>query len=669
MAEPQPPPAEGAIGKVMTNGNGAVDEWRLPEGPVPLHPPLSMQDLDALLPPGPILPKIVAPEARRLLAQLFANRGFTTPEVVAGVVQSAAVADEIIGQAWPPNPMQARRWIERLHLPDPHRLVTMDKAVARLRQALTAREPIIISGDYDADGLTSLALLVSFLRLVGADVRAFVPHRLEHGYGLNKAAIDKGLAEGCKLLITVDSGTSDADQVADAQAQGLDVIITDHHTLPEQLPQAIAVINPHVGDYPGEGLTGVGVAWKLCKALCMDIDDRWWRFLPGLLDLVAIGSVADVTPMVPGSEVWLLARAGIQALRCGRSRPAIKVLMEAASLHGEMRSYLDARHIGFRLGPRLNAVGRLSEMRPDAVLECLLTEDDERVRQQVVLLDRANQQRQNRERASLEEAEAELITTLDQQGELPPVLVLARADWPAGVVGLLAGKLARRYQRPVICLSGETAEMSEAGAADSSAPEVPRWWRGSGRSGGVGDLIAMLRRVHQRYSALDGTGLFLKLGGHAPAAGFTLAGERLDLLKQGLIEDVREHPLGAPPREPCEARIRRPGRSLGSQECWAALDLLTPTGPGNPEPRFYLEGAVVEDAQQVRDRPEDLRLRLRDNGRSFTVFVNGAGALQPAIRAARSVDAIVTQSVSRDKTTGEAYFGLRVESLRVGNVI
>ncbi len=670
MAESQPPPAGGSAGKVMTSGNGAVDEWRLPEGPVPLHPPLSVQDLDALLPPGLVLPKVAAPEARRLLAQLFANRGFTSPQAVAGVVQSAAVADEIIGMAWPPNPAQARRWIERLHLPDPHKLVTMDKAVARLRQALTAQEPIIISGDYDADGLTSLALLVSFLRLIGADVRAFVPHRLEHGYGLNKAAIDKGLAEGCKLLITVDSGTSDADQVADAQAQGLDVIITDHHTLPEQLPQAIAVINPHVGEYPGEGLTGVGVAWKLCKALCMDIDDRWWRFLPGLLDLVAIGSVADVTPMVPGSEVWKLSRAGIQALRCGRSRPAVKVLMEAAGLHGELRPYLDARHIGFRLGPRLNAVGRLSEMRPDAVLECLLTEDDERVRQQVVLLDRANQQRQSRERASLEEAEAELVAELDRLGELPPVLVLARADWPAGVVGLLAGRLARRYQRPVICLSGETAEMSEASSDEEAGAvsDLPRWWRGSGRSGGVGNLIAMLRRVDQRYSALDGAGLFLKLGGHAPAAGFTLAGERLDLLKQGLIEDVREHPLGPPPRDPCEAHIRRPGRSLGSQECWAALDLLTPTGPGNPEPRFYLEGSVVEDAQQVRDRPEDLRLRLRDNGRSFTVFVNGAGELLPAIRAARCVDATVTQSISRDRN-GEAYFGLRVEALRVGNVV
>jgi single-stranded-DNA-specific exonuclease len=647
---------------------GAVEEWRLPDGDVPVYPPLNMQELAALLPEGLVLRNVSASsESRRLLAQLFANRGFTTPAAIAAVVSGAEVADQIIGLSWTPNPTQAREWIERLRLPDPHQLATMGKAVERLGRALAEGERIIVSGDYDADGLTALALLVTFLKLAGADVRAFVPHRLEHGYGLNKAAIEKGLTEGCKLLITVDSGTSDAAQVAEAQAQGLDVIITDHHTLPEQLPQAVSVINPHVGGYPGEGLTGVGVAWKLCQALCMDVDERWWRFLPGLLDLVAIGSVADVTPMVPGTEVWLLARAGIQALRHGRSRPAVKVLMEAAGLHGELRPYLDARHIGFRLGPRLNAAGRLSEMRPDAALECLLTEDDDLVRQQVVLLDRANQQRQSRERASLVEAEAELVAELDRAGELPPVLVLARANWPAGIVGLLAGKLARRYQRPVLCLSGETSETSEALADDEEAengPQLPRWWRGSGRSGGVGDLIALLRRVDQRYSDLDNGGLFLKLGGHAPAAGFTLAGDRLELLKQGLLEDVREHPLGPPPREPCEARVRRPGRSLGSQECWAALDVLTPTGPGNPEPRFYLEGAVVEDAQQVRDRPEDVRLRLRDNGRSFTVFVNGAGELLPAIRAARCVDAIVTQSVSRDKS-GEAYFGLRVEALRV----
>jgi single-stranded-DNA-specific exonuclease len=668
LSIPQQPPGA-QINVPSRAARAAVDEWRLPDGPVPLHPALAVAQLEELLPPGLMLPGVNGnSDARRLLAQLLANRGFASAEAVRRLIASAKAADAITSLPWPPNPAQARAWIDGLRLPDPHALATMPRAVERVRQALAKKEPIIISGDYDADGLTSLALLVSFFRLVGADVRAFVPHRLLHGYGLNKAAIQRGIIEGCKLLITVDSGTSDAAQVADAQAQGLDVIITDHHTLPEQLPQAVAVINPHVGSYPGEGLTGVGVAWKLCQALCMDIDERWFRHLPGLLDLVAIGSVADVTPMVPETEVWLLARAGIMALRCGRARPALKVMMEAVGLYAEMRPYLDARHIGFRLGPRLNAVGRLSEMRPDAVLETLLTEDDEPVRQQVVLLDRANQERQNRERASLEEAEAELVAELERQGELPPVLVLARETWPAGIIGLLAGKLARRFQRPTLCLSGESpAKLTNLAPGEEAAAEATAdalWWRGSARSGGVGDLIAMLRRVDQRYSHLDGAGLFLKLGGHAPAAGFTLAGERLELLKQGLLEDVLEHPLGAPPREPCEAQVRRPGRSLGTLECWMALDLLTPTGPGNPEPRFYLEGAVVDDAQPVRDRP-DLRLRLRDNGRSFTVFINGALELLPAIRSARRVDAIVTQRLSRDKLSGQVNFGLAVEALRV----
>ncbi len=688
MALSQQPPDE-PPGSPITISKGAVDEWRLPEGDVPLHPSLGVPALEALLPLSLKLRGVEGnPDAQRLLAQLLANRGLTSAEAVAQLLASAAAVDAIATLPWPPTPAQARDWIEKLHLPDPHKLATMPKAVERIRQALAAHESIIISGDYDADGLTSMTLLVSFFRLIGADVHAFVPHRLEHGYGLNKAAIERGLAEGCKLLITVDSGTSDAAQVAEAQEQGLDVIITDHHTLPKDLPQAVAVINPHVGAYPGEGLTGVGVAWKLCQALCMDSDDRWFRHLPGLLDLVAIGSVADVTPMVPGTEVWLLARAGIMALRCGRARPALKVMMEAVGLAAEMRPYLDARHIGFRLGPRLNAAGRLSEMRPDDVLECLLCEDDDLVRQQVVLLDRANQERQSRERLSLEEAEAELVAELDRQGDLPPVLVLARESWPAGIVGLLAGRLARRYQRPTICLSGETTPSTNESAARSARPDGEEgvaeerpggatlsaefirqiWWRGSGRSGGVGDLIAMLRRVNARYSYLDGVGLFLKLGGHAPAAGFTLAGERLDLLKQGLLEDVQTHPLGAPPREPCEAQLRRPGRSLGTPECWAALDLLTPTGPGNPEPRFYIEGAVVEDAQAVRDRP-DLRLRLRDNGRSFTVFVNGALELLPAIRSARRIDAMVTQRLSRDKLSGQVNFGLAVETLRVGRTI
>jgi single-stranded-DNA-specific exonuclease len=666
------PPTGSQVNMSSRAAKAAVDEWRLPDGPVPLAAALDVQQLDELVPPELALPGVNGQsDARRLLAQLLANRGFTSADAVKHLLASAEAADAITELPWPPNPAQARAWIERLHLPDPHDLATMPKAVERVRQALEAKEPIIISGDYDADGLTSLALLVSFFRLIGADVRAFVPHRLLHGYGLNKAAIQRGIMEGCKLLITVDSGTSDASQVAEAQAQGLDVIITDHHTLPEQLPQAVAVINPHVGAYPGEGLTGVGVAWKLCQALCMDIDERWFKHLPGLLDLVAIGSVADVTPMVPETEVWLLARAGIQALRHGRARPALKVMMEAVGLYAEMRPYLDARHIGFRLGPRLNAVGRLSELRPDAVLEALLTEDDELVRQQVVLLDRANQERQQRERASLEEAEAELVAELERQGELPPVLVLARETWPAGIIGLLAGRLARRFARPTLCLSGETpATMTNLEPGEEAAAEATRgtlWWRGSGRSGGVGDLIAMLRRVDQRYADLDGAGLFLKLGGHAPAAGFTLAGDRLELLKQGLVEDARAHPLGAPPREPCEARVRRPGRSLGTPECWNALDLLTPTGPGNPEPRYYLEGAVVEDAQPVRDRP-DLRLRIKDNGRSFTIFVNGALELLPAIRSARRIDAVITQRLSRDKLTGQANFGLAIEALRVVSV-
>ena len=669
MFNPQQTP-DGSSGKPISATKGAVDEWRLPGGPVPLYPSLGFTELAALLPPGLVLPRVGADsDARRLLAQLLANRGLKTPEAVAELVASAAAADGIMSLPWPPTFAQARAWIEGLRLPDPHALATMPQAVQRVRRALEAREPIIISGDYDADGLTALALLVSFFRLVGADVRAFVPHRLLHGYGLNKAAIERGLAEGCKLLITVDSGTSDAAQVVEAQAQGLDVIITDHHTLPKDLPQAVAVINPHVEGYPGEGLTGVGVAWKLCQALCLDVDERWYKHLPGLLDLVAIGSVADVTPMKPGTEVWLLARAGIMALRCGRARPALKAMMEAVGLYDELRAYLDARHIGFRLGPRLNAVGRLSEMQPDDVLDCLLTNDDDLVREQVVKLDRANQERQSRERVSLEEAEAELVAELDRQGELPPVLVLARESWPAGIVGLLAGRLARRYQRPTLCLSGESPlpriERVPDFADGKAAPADALWWRGSGRSGGVGDLIALLRRVDQSYQEQHGEGLFHKFGGHAPAAGFTLAGDRLEALKQALLEDVRTHPLGSPPREPCEAQIRRPGRSLGNQESWNALDLLTPTGPDNLEPRFYLEGAVVEDAQPVRDRP-DLRLRLRDNGRSFTVFINGALELLPAIRAARVVDAIVTQRVSRDKLNGQVNIGLAVEALRVG---
>jgi single-stranded-DNA-specific exonuclease len=661
---------DGASGRPTTTIKGAVDEWRLPDGPVPLYPSLSSAELKALLPPELALPGVNADsDARRLLAQLLVNRGLKTPEAVAALVASAAAADAVTMLPWPPTPAQARAWIERLHLPDPHALATMSNAVARIRQALAAREPIIISGDYDADGLTALALLVSFLRLSGADVRAFVPHRLLHGYGLNKAAIERGLDEGCKLLITVDSGTSDAEQVASAQAQGLDVIITDHHTLPKDLPQAVAVINPHVDNYPGEGLTGVGVAWKLCQALCMDIDERWYKYLPGLLDLVAIGSVADVTPMKPGTEVWMLARAGIMALRCGRARPALKTMMEAVGLYDELRSYLDARHIGFRLGPRLNAVGRLSELSADAVLECLLTEDDERVRQQVVLLDRANQERQSRERISLEEAEAELVAELDRQGEIPPVLVLGRQTWPAGIIGLLAGRLARRYQRPTICLSGESPASETETIPDFSdgsvaPPEIP-WWRGSGRSGGVGNLIDLLRRIDQRHRDEHGEALFHKLGGHAPAAGFTLAGDRFEILKQMLLEDVQVYPLGAPPREPCEAQVRRVARSLGNQESWDAFDLLTPTGPDNPEPRFYLEGILVDDAQPVRDRP-DLRLRLRDNGRSFTVFINGALELLPAIRASRCIDAIVTQRVSRDKLNGQVHIGLAVEALRVG---
>jgi single-stranded-DNA-specific exonuclease len=668
MTAHQPPGGKNA--QSTASASGAVQEWLLPDGPVPLHPPLSLQQLEALVPPHIKLPGVDgSQDSRRLLAQLLANRRYTSPAQVTRFLLAAAAADDIMTLPWQPTDSQARTWIERLHLPDPHKLAMMSEAVTRIRRALENKEPIIISGDYDADGLTALALLVTFLREAGADVRAFVPHRLLHGYGLNKAAIERGLTEGCKLLITVDSGTSDAKQIADAQTRGLDVIVTDHHTLPKDLPQAVAVINPHVGPYPGEGLTGVGVAWKLCQALCMDVDERWWKHLPGLLDLVAIGSVADVTPMTLESEVWLLTRAGIMALRCGRSRPTIRALIEAAGLYGELRPYLDARHIGFRIGPRLNAMGRLSEMRPDDVLDALLTEDLEKVSERVVLLDRANQQRQGRQDTNLQEAEADLVAEVEKAGALPPVLVLAREDWPAGIIGLLAGRLARRYQRPTLCLSGESpATMNNLAPGEEAAAEATKgelWWRGSGRSGGVGDLIAMLRRIDQRYKHLPGGGLFLKLGGHAPAAGFTLAGDRLELLKQGVLEDAREHPLGETPREPAEAQLRRVGRSLGNKESWAALDLLTPTGPDNPEPRFYLEGMQVDTVQQVRDRP-DLMLRIRDNGRSFTVFVNGAIDLLPAIQSTRCVDMIVTQTVSRDKMMNTASFGLRVEALRVG---
>ncbi|WP_035476613.1 single-stranded-DNA-specific exonuclease RecJ [Aliagarivorans taiwanensis] len=398
-----------------------------------------------------------------------------------------------------------------------NQLSGVEGAVELLLDALAKQLKILIVGDFDADGATSSALLTSGLPQFGfQQVEFLVPNRFEYGYGLSPEIVELAAAKGAQLIITVDNGISSISGVERATALGIPVLVTDHHLPGEQLPKAAAIVNPNLNDcgFPSKNLAGVGVAFYLLVALRAEMRKRNLFAqlqqaepnLGNLLDLVALGTVADVVPLDSNNRI--LVHQGLQRIRAGACRPGIQALIEVAK---RQQSRMVASDLGFAIGPRLNAVGRLDDM--SLGIECLITQDINHARRLASEMDALNVERKEIELSMQQEAEAAVeALSLDQQS-LPLALSLYRPDWHQGVVGLVASRIKERFYRPVFAF------------AQADNGEL----KGSGRSIPGVHLRDMLERLDTTHP-----GLLLKYGGHAMAAGLSIPEARFDEFKEKL---------------------------------------------------------------------------------------------------------------------------------------
>ena len=506
-----------------------------------------------------------------IMRQVLFNRGFATDERARAYLRAEADFD-----------------------PSPFQMTGIPAAVERVRFALDHYEPISIYGDYDVDGVTATALMVQALRALGGNVLGYIPNRFDEGYGLNNDALDNLQAKGIKLVISVDCGIRSPDEAAHARAIGLDLIISDHHQPADgDLPQALAVVNPkQAGDvYPDKDLAGVGVAYKITQALLESIGKIPAGFqADDLLDLVALGTVADLAPLT--GENRILVRKGLQKLRETKRQG----LFSLAAVSDLPLSSINASSIGFILGPRLNAAGRLESAQ--AAYDLLISTDVKTAGELAQQLNNQNRQRQEVTRKIQTEAEA-LALAEDPAADL---LFAIHSDFNAGVVGLAASRLVEIYYRPAVVgqISSETTRCS-----CRSIPEF--------------------HITHALDLCKD---LLIRHGGHAAAAGFTVKNENLEALKQRLKILATEKLGGQDLRQTLNADVETPLSELKA-ELLQHLEYLQPTGYGNPEAVFVSRNVRVTNIRTVGSEGKHLKLVVTDGRVTFDAIGFRLGALRP----------------------------------------
>jgi len=484
-----------------------------------------------------------------VLRQILYNRGYATPEAARLFLEATC----------PPGTL-------------PLNLGGITQAVERIQHAIKHHQATVVYGDYDADGVTATALLVHVLKALGADVRAYIPNRFDEGYGLNLEAIDNLHAQGARLVITVDCGIRSIAEAERARQLGLDLIISDHHHPLPEVPPAVALINPKLpGDaYPDKDLAGVGLAYKLAAAL---LEEQTLISADDLLDLVALGTVVDLAPLV--GENRYLVRQGLYLLQSPR-RQGIYALIAASGLKAAL---IDASHIGFILGPRLNAAGRLETAL--ASLDLLLTQDVAKAAFLAQQLETLNHERQKITRQIQEDAERQALA----QEPDAPLLFAAHPDYNPGVVGLAASRLVEQYYRPAII-----------------AHIGPQYTRGSCRS---------IPEFHITQALDQCSDLLEHHGGHAAAAGFTVRNENLPLLIERLKAIASQQLASLQLRPTYHADLEIPLSDL-KPDLLPLLKSLQPTGYGNPQALFVSRNLKVIRYQAVGKDSSHLRLSVSD---------------------------------------------------------
>jgi single-stranded-DNA-specific exonuclease len=515
------------------------------------------------------------------------------------------------------------------HLHDPFRLADMRPAVERIERALAARERIAIHGDYDVDGITSTVILRRALEMLGGEVVHFIPERLRDGYGLQPAAIERLHAEGVHLIISVDCGIRATEATRRARELGVDLIITDHHEPEGTLPPALAVINPKRPDcsYPDKHLAGVGVALKLVQALCQRADRSKW--LPAFVKIAAIGTLADVVPLVGENRV--IAKLGLAALSTGRHTVGLRALLEASGLTGKR---IDSYQVGFILAPRVNAAGRMST--PDIATRLLLANDESAAEEA-----RALAQQLNDENLRRQTEEADLVAQAKKAIETDPaigahnVLVVGGDGWHRGVIGIAASKLVDQYHKPAIVLSVE----------DGVA-------HGSCRSISAFDMLGALERCGD---------LFLRFGGHKQAAGLTMDAARVPEFRARINAHADEV------LEPDDLRPRlRIDGALNLRHITAdlvdGLNAMAPFGLANPRPVFHaMPVEIVDGPRPIKDR--HLKMTFRQDGRSFRAIAWRA-AERASFLTEHRAGVNLAFSLEQNEYQGETYLELSVADFK-----
>ncbi len=511
-----------------------------------------------LRPPSPHASKLANETGvTPLQAQLLINRGITdTPSAISFLTPRLS------------------------NLTDPMLLKDMDRALEVILDAIQNRDNITIYGDYDADGITATALLMNFFSSLGIAVSFYIPNRLTEGYSLNAGAIEQMAKEGVELVITVDCGTTNKKEIDLAKEVGIKIVVTDHHQVPEDFEPICPVINPHrkESSFPFSGLSGVGLAFFLAIAVRAALRDRGWfrdREEPDLkdyLDLVALGTVADMVPLVDQNRI--LVKWGIDKMRT-TLWPGVRAIQEIAAVNA---SGITPHDLAFKFAPRLNAPGRMGSA--DVGVQVLTTNDFAVAEDLAKQLNSLNSERQTIEQSILEHIEENVISKADLGDRR--TLVLSGSGWHRGVLGIVASRLVEKYYRPTLVMNIE----------DGKAV-------GSGRSIAGFNLHKALSRVGH---------LFERFGGHDHAVGFALDVENIEALREELEglarEGLSEDELF--PRIEIDAQVSLPELTL---ETMKEMGSLSPFGPGNPEPICYARALQVIDSRVVGERHLKLRVR------------------------------------------------------------
>jgi single-stranded-DNA-specific exonuclease len=536
------------------------------------------------------------------IIKILSNRGIGTPDTVKRFL----------------NPQIA-------DLQDPFKLYGMDKGIERANRALLNNERIVIYGDYDVDGITATSLLYIVFNKLGAQVDFFLPNRLVEGYGLSKEGIDEAHKLGVSLIITVDTGINAIEEVAYASSLGIDVIITDHHEPREILPEAVAIINPKQPQCNfNEELSGVGVAFKFAQGMYKTLsqDDKE---LHEHLDLVALGTAADIVPLV--GENRILTRYGIPQIS-RTTKPGLKSLTFVSGLMGKK---ISTGQVVFVLAPRINAIGRLGDAK-DAIK--LLSTRDERMAQEIAKkLEEDNRKRKRIDEDTLQEALAQMNEVVDLENDR--AIVLAGENWHQGVIGIVASRLVERYHLPTVMISVTNGE------GKGSARSIPGF-----------HLCDALKRCEH---------LLLQYGGHKYAAGLSIAPDKIEEFRR-VFREVSKGELSDDDIQPKLRIDLELELSEITAEFMNVLEMFSPFGPMNMRPVFLTRNCEIIGRPQVVGN-NHLRMRVRKGKGIFDVIGFGFGELLPQLSSGSLVDLVY--SLEYNTYNGETSIQIRLKDLRL----